>query len=66
VLGETVLAVAILVLLGGIRILDAMPVDSSRSSYLLVSKNHHHSRLSRTRHGRTAVKCMSFPFFPFV
>ncbi len=48
-------------LLGVIRTLYVMPVDSSRSWYLLVAKNHHPVRMSPNRHGRPVTKCVSFP-----
>ena len=42
-------------------ILYAMPEDSSRSVDLLVFKNQHRDRSSLVRHGREAMKCVSFP-----
>ena len=42
-------------------ILYAMPEDSSRSVDLLVFKNQHRDRSSLVRHGRKAMKCVSFP-----
>ncbi len=42
-------------------VLYAMPEDSSRLVYLLVYKNQHRDGLRLTRHGREAMKCVSFP-----